>query len=179
MRAPVITSLLAAAWFAGAGCTSAPQRDPPAASHDRACANAAYDPLHMASSKADTKRDPDIESLLNQSADPRLAWVNRQMYWSLRSLDIELRREQRVADCEQPQATQMLEAQSGGGVGAGGGGAAGGVVGAMADRGTAGGGAGSAADGGTGGGGGTGSGASGGTAGGGASAGGIVATTTN
>jgi hypothetical protein len=159
MRAPFITSLLAAAWFAGAGCTSAPQQDPPAASHDRACANAAYDPLHMVSSKADTKRDPDIESLLNQSAEPRLAWVNRQMYLSLRSLDIELRREQRVAECEHPEATQMLEARSGDGAGAGGG-------------------AGSAGDGGAAGGGG-GSSANGGTVGGSASAGGIVATTTN
>jgi hypothetical protein len=168
MRAPFITSLLAAAWFAGVGCNSAPQQDPPAASHDRACANAAYDPLHMVSSKVDTKRDPDIESLLNQSADPRLAWVNRQMYLSLRSLDMELSREQRVAECEHPQSTQVLEARSGGGAGAGEGAgsvAGGGGAGAMANRGAAGGGAGSAADGGA--------------DGGGASAGGIVATTTN
>ena len=109
------------------------------ASHDRACANPAYDPLHMVSSKKDTTRDPDIESLLNQSADPRLAWVNRQMYLSLRSLDVELRREQRVAECEHPQSTQMLEARSGGGTGA----AAG-----AGSAGTTGGGAGSAANGG-------------------------------
>src|SRR3981081_3816470 len=38
MRAPFITSLLATACFAGAGCTSAPQQDPPVASHDHACA---------------------------------------------------------------------------------------------------------------------------------------------
>ncbi|HEX4673885.1 MAG TPA: hypothetical protein VH209_01080 [Steroidobacteraceae bacterium] len=119
MRAPFITSLLATAWFGGAGCTSAPQQDPPVASRERACANAAYDPLHMVSSKPDTMRDPDIESLLNQSADPRLAWVNRQMYLSLRSLDMELHREQRVAECEHPQSTQMLEARSGGGAGVG------------------------------------------------------------
>ena len=120
MRAPFITSLLVATCFVGAGCTSAPQQDPPVASHDRACANAAYDPLHMVSSKTDAARDPDIESLLNQSADPRLAWVNRQMYLSLRSLDNELRREQRVAECEQPQSPQMLEARSGGGAPVGG-----------------------------------------------------------
>ena len=119
MRAPFITSLLATAWFAGAGCTSAPQQDPPVASHDRACANAAHDPLHMVSSKTETTRDPEIESLLNQSADPRLAWVNRQMYLSLRSLDDELRREQRVAECEHPQSAQMLEARSGGAEGSG------------------------------------------------------------
>jgi hypothetical protein len=88
----------------------------------------------MVSSQADTTRDPDIESLLNQSADPRLAWVNRQMYLSLRSLDMELRRERRVAECEHPQVTQMLEARSGG-AGAGGG------AGSAADGGTAGGGA--------------------------------------
>jgi hypothetical protein len=73
----------------------------------------------MVSSKPDTMRDPDIESVLNQSADPRLAWVNRQMYLSLRSLDMELHREQRVAECEHPQSTQMLEARSGGGAGVG------------------------------------------------------------
>ena len=119
MRAPFITSLLATACFVGAGCTSAPQRDPPVASHDRACANAAYDPLHMVSSKPDATRDPDTESLLNQSADPRLASVNRQMYLSLRSLDMELHREQRVAECEHPQSSQILEARSSAGGGAG------------------------------------------------------------
>jgi hypothetical protein len=147
MRAPFITSFLATACFVGAGCTSAPQQDPPVASHDRACANPAYDPLHMVSSKTATMRDPDIEALLNQSADPRLAWVNRQMYLSLRSLDMELRREQRVAECEHPQSSQMLEARSGGGAGTGdgagsvaGSGTAGGATGSAANRGTAGGG---------------------------------------
>ena len=134
MRAPFITSLLATACFAEAGCTSAPQQDPPVASHERACANADYDPLHMVSSKTDTTRDPDIESLLNQSAEPRLARVNRQMYLSLRSLDMELRREQRVAECEHPQSTQMLEARSGGEAGTGDG------AGAVVGGGTAGGG---------------------------------------
>lgn len=73
----------------------------------------------MVSSKPDATRDPDIEPLLNQSADPRLSWVNRQMYLSLRSLDVELRREQRVAECEHPQSSQMLEARSGAGAGTG------------------------------------------------------------
>jgi hypothetical protein len=144
MRAPFITSLLATAWFAGAGCNSAPQQDPPVASQDRGCANAAYDPLHMVSFKADTTRDPDIESLLNQSADPRLAWVNRQMYLSLRSLDMELHREQRVAECEHPQSSQMLEARSdgagagGGALAAGGSAPAGGVVAMTTNSGTGG-----------------------------------------
>jgi hypothetical protein len=175
MRAPFITSLLATAWFAGAGCNSAPQQDPPVASHDRACANAAYDPLHMVSSKPDTTRDPDIESLLNQSADPRLAWVNRQMYLSLRSLDMELRREQRVAECEHPQSTQMLEAQSRGGTGAGDG------AGSFSGGGTADGSTGSAANGGSAGGGGDASAGGGGTLarGGSAPVGGVVAMTTN
>ncbi len=75
------------------------------------CASAGYDPLHMASSQAGASRDPEIESLLNQSADPRLAWVNRQMYLSLRSLDVELRRERRVAECEQQQSSPTLEAR--------------------------------------------------------------------
>ena len=175
MRAPFITSLLATACFAGAGCTSAPQQDPPVASHDRACANPAYDPLHMVSSKTATTRDPDIEALLNQSADPRLAWVNRQMYLSLRSLDVELRREQRVAECEHPQSSQMLEARSGGGAGTGDG------AGSVAGSGTAGGATGSAANRGTAGGGGALAAGGSGTlaGGGGASAGSVVAMTTN
>jgi hypothetical protein len=127
MRAPFITSLLATAWIVGAGCASAPQQqDPPAASRERDCADAGYDPLHIASSKPDTARDPEIESLLNQNADPRLAWVNRQMYLSLRSLDVELRSERRVAECEHPQSSETLEARTDGGAGTTG--AVGGVV---------------------------------------------------
>jgi hypothetical protein len=114
------------------------------ASHARDCANATYDPLHMASSQPAAMRDSDTESLLNQSADPRLAWVNRQMYLSLRSLDIELGREQRVAECERPQASRVFEARAGGA--AAGGGAGLGVSGGAAG-GAAGSGAGSAADG--------------------------------
>lgn len=153
MRAPFITSLFAAICVVGAGCTSAPQQDPPLASHGRDCGNAAYDPLHMVSSKSPATRDPDTESLLSQSADPRLAWVNRQMYLSLRSLDIELRREQRVAECERSQSTQMFEARAGGaaaGDAAGSGAAVGGGTTLVAIGGAAGVAAGSAANGGAG-----------------------------
>ena len=114
MRAPFIPLLLATASVVGSGCASAPpQQEPPVTSSDRDCGNGSYDPLHAVSSKPDTGRDPEIESLLNQSADPRLAWVNRQMYQTLRSLDVELRREQRIAACERPQSSvQALEARS-------------------------------------------------------------------
>jgi hypothetical protein len=75
----------------------------------------------MASSRSDAGNDPQIESILNQRADPRLAWVNRQMYQSLHALDVELRKEQRIAACEQPEAsTPTLEAQTGNGAGASG-----------------------------------------------------------
>jgi hypothetical protein len=124
MRAPLSPLLLAtawvsAAWLAGAGCASAPKEEAPVASRARACSNDASDPLHMASSRPDAKpdRDPQIESILNQQpADPRLAWVNRQMYLALHALDVELRREQRVAACEHPElSSPTLEAQSGNG----------------------------------------------------------------
>ena len=132
MRVPFIPLLISVAWLAGAGCASAPQQDPPITSNDRDCANGAYDPLHMVSSRTDTTHDPEIESLLNQTADPRLARVNRQMYQSLRALDVELRREQRVAACKHPQSSQILEARSNNGVGAGS------TVGSAANEGSAG-----------------------------------------
>jgi hypothetical protein len=139
MRAPLSPLLLAAAWlsaawFAGAGCAGAPKEESQAAAKERACTNDASGPLHMASSRPYVGSDPQIESILNQPADPRLAWVNRQMYQSLHTLDVELRREQRVAACEHPESSApTLEAQSGNGAAAGGGsspglGAAGGAV---------------------------------------------------
>ena len=112
----------------------APKEESQAAAKERACTNDASDPLHMASSRPYAGSDPQIESILNQPADPRLAWVNRQMYLSLHALDIELRREQRVAACEHPESsTPTLEAQSDNGSAASGGsspgiGAAGGAV---------------------------------------------------
>jgi hypothetical protein len=126
MRAPLSPLLLAAAWvsaawFAGAGCAGAPKEESQAAAKERACTNDASDPLHMASSRPYAASDPQIESILNQPADPRLAWVNRQMYQSLHALDVELRREQRVAACEHPESSApTLEAQSSHGAGAGG-----------------------------------------------------------
>ena len=139
MRAPLSSLLLAtawlsAAWLAGAGCAAAPKEESQAAEKERACTNDASDPLHMASSRPYAGGDPQIESILNQPADPRLAWVNRQMYLSLHALDVELRREQRVAACEHPESSApTLEAQSGNGSAAGGSsssgiGAAGGAV---------------------------------------------------
>ena len=131
MRASLSSLFLSAAWLAGAGCASAPKEEQPVASTERACADAGSDPLHMVSSRPDAGRDPQIESILTQSADPRLAWVNRQMYQSLHALDVELRREQRIAACEHPQSSaSTLEAQTNSGTGAGAGvGAAGAVAG--------------------------------------------------
>ena len=86
----------------------------------------------MVSSSPDAGGDPQIESILTQqTADPRLAWINRQMYQSLHALDVELRREQRIAECEHPQSSaSTLEAQTNSGTGAGAGvGAAGAVAG--------------------------------------------------
>ena len=125
MRAPLSPLLLATAWLSAAwlaGCAAAPKEESQVAAKERACANDASDPLHMASSRPDTGRDPQIESILNQPADPRLAWINRQMYQSLHALDVELRREQRVAACEHPESSAPTrEAQSGNGAAASGG----------------------------------------------------------
>ena len=45
--------------------------------------------------------DSDIDSILTQpTSDRRLAEINRRMYQSLRTLDAELRREQRLAACQ-------------------------------------------------------------------------------
>src|ERR1700722_9888723 len=125
MRAPLSPLLLATAWLSAAwlaGCAAAPKEESQVAAKERACANDASDPLHMVSSRPDPGRDPQIESILNQPADPRLAWINRQMYQSLHALDVELRREQRVAACEHPESSApTLEAQSGNGAAASGG----------------------------------------------------------
>lgn len=50
--------------------------------------------------------DPELESLLGQSGEPRLAAVNRSVYLTLRTLDAELRREQKLAGCRNPLALQ-------------------------------------------------------------------------
>jgi hypothetical protein len=137
MRASLSSLLLTAAWLAGAGCASAPKEEQPVASTDRACADAGSDPLHMVSSRPDASRDPQIESILTQPADPRLAWVNRQMYQSLHALDVELRREQRIAECEHPQSSaRTLEAQSNSGAGTGAGAGAAGAAAGTTSAGT-------------------------------------------
>jgi hypothetical protein len=58
--------------------------------------------------------DAAIDSILAQpTSDPRLAQVNRRMYQSLRSLDAQLRREERLAACEQQGfSNTTLEAQA-------------------------------------------------------------------
>lgn len=137
MRAPLISLLISAAGLAAGGCASSPpQEEPPVTSTDRACSGAASDPLHLTTNKTVADRgDPEIESILTQRGDPRLVWVNRYMYQMLHALDVELRREQRVAACERSQSgLQTLEAQAGGsangsaGSGAPGTGASGGAM---------------------------------------------------
>jgi hypothetical protein len=124
MRAPLSPLLLAAAFLAVAGCASAPKELSPIAANEPACENDAADPLHMASSRPDAERDWQIEAIMSQQpADPRLAWINRQMYLTLHALDVELRREQRIAECENPDSSPpTLEAEAENGAGADGGG---------------------------------------------------------
>jgi hypothetical protein len=121
MRAPLRPFLLTAAYLAAAGCASAPKDVLPVAAEEPACENYAADPLHMASSRPDTERDWQIEAIMSQQpADPRLLLVNRQMYLSLHALDVELRREQRIAECGSPESSPpTLEAEAGDGAGPG------------------------------------------------------------
>ena len=115
MRAPVVTFLLAAVVLVDAGCASVmPREQPQAKATDPACESAASDPLHMTSSSAEPKRDFEIESILmQQPSDPRLTDINRHMYQSLHSLDVELRREQGIAACKQLSLdTATLEARA-------------------------------------------------------------------
>jgi hypothetical protein len=121
MRAPLRPFLLAAAFLAAAGCASAPKDVLPVAADEPACENEAADPLHMASSRPDIERDWQIEAIMSQQpADPRLLLVNRRMYLSLHALDVELRREQRIAECESPESSPpTLEAEAGDGAGPG------------------------------------------------------------
>jgi hypothetical protein len=141
MRAPLISLLICAAGLAAGGCASGPpQNDAPVTSADHGCSGDASDPLHLTSNKTAAERgDPEIESILTQRAEPRLIWVNRQMYQSLHALDVELRREQRVAACERSRSgLQTLEAQAGGGSnGSAGAGASGTGTGAATSAGAA------------------------------------------
>jgi hypothetical protein len=116
MRARLNSLLLAITCVAGVGCASQPAQEQPTASVDRACERASGNSLHLtsASSSDAPARDAEIDSILTQSTnDPRLERINRRMYLSLRSLDVELRREQRLAACEQPSMkNSTLEAQA-------------------------------------------------------------------
>jgi hypothetical protein len=55
-----------------------------------------------------------MDSILTQpTSDPRLAQINRRMYQSLRTLEAELRREQRLAACQpHPLDSAVLQAQT-------------------------------------------------------------------
>jgi hypothetical protein len=116
MRARLISLLISTAGLV-AGCASiAPQEDPHVASKAAACSDAAADPLHLTSNKPAVERgDPEIDAILTQRSEPRLMWVNRSMYQTLHALDVELRREQRIAACErQESGVQTLQARSDG-----------------------------------------------------------------
>jgi hypothetical protein len=139
MRAPLSPILLAAACLAAAGCASVPKEVSPVAANEPACENDAADPLHMVSSRPDTERDWQIEAIMSQQpADPRLISVNRQMYQSLHALDVELRREERIAECENPESSPpTLEAEADGAGPDGGGGAGAYPMGGGAESGAA------------------------------------------
>jgi len=105
MRAPLSSLLLASACLAGFGCASKSPEKPAvaSASTQSACANDGSNSLHLTSqlSSLPVEHDAEIESVLaQQTSDGRLAQINRHMYQSLRSLDAELRREERVVACE-------------------------------------------------------------------------------
>jgi hypothetical protein len=102
--------LLIALCLIAAGCAWRPAPDPHTAVRDSICANAASNLPHLISASAAAKLDVDteVESLLTQpTADPRLAPINRRMYLSLRTLDVELRKEQQLAACQQSSSGQL------------------------------------------------------------------------
>lgn len=116
MRAPSTPVLLAiaAAGLAVAGCASQPKEDETSRTVNKpACTDDAANPLHLTTLRKEIPRDPELESLLNQSNDPRLLRINREMYQTLRTLDAELRRQQQMAACERGDSDiQPLQAQS-------------------------------------------------------------------
>jgi hypothetical protein len=108
MCARLTSLLLATVWVAGVGCASKPAEEPSApVAVDQACATSSTVPPA-------NDHDTAIDSILTQpTSDPRLAQINRRMYQSLRTLDAELRREQRLADCQpHPLDSSILQAQT-------------------------------------------------------------------
>jgi len=142
MRAQITISVVVIAALAATGCESLrPKESPQAASTaEEDCINGKPDggPLKVSApgpggldsnpqvqrdprAAAAVKPDPELESLLGQTRERRLESINRTIYLALRSLDEELRREQRVAACRNPFVLDAGQAQSppptGGGVG--------------------------------------------------------------
>lgn len=110
MCARLTSLLLATVCVAGVGCASKPAEEPSAAvAVDQACVTSPAAPQA-------NDHDTAIDSILTQpTSDPRLAQINRRMYLSLRTLDAELRREQRLAACQsQPLDSSVLQAQTNG-----------------------------------------------------------------
>ncbi len=131
----VILIAAACVWAVGTGCAAKkPAEETPIASTDRACTHDPSDPLHMSAGPTDTKGDPEIEKILAQpTSDWRLTQINRWMYQSLHALDVELRREQRLAACEHPvldARSDSAPTSSDGGTAAGGSGLSGSIAGA-------------------------------------------------
>jgi hypothetical protein len=153
MRAPwtPVFLIAAAVGLAVAGCASQPKEDEASRTANKpACTDDAANPLHLTTLRKEVPRDPELESLLNQSNDPRLARINREMYQTLRTLDAELHRRQQVAACERGdsdvhalQVKSTQDAGSGNGVGTTGS-AAGGLAAVSAANSTGAGGSGAA-----------------------------------
>lgn len=108
MRARLTSLLLATAYVVAVGCASKQAEEPSAAvAVEHACAASAIAPQA-------NDHDTDIDSILTQpTSDRRLARINRSMYQTLRALDAELHREQRLAACEpHPLDSAVLQAQA-------------------------------------------------------------------
>ncbi len=107
MRARLTLGLLAATAWVVAGCVAIrPKESPgdPQKAAEEECLNGQPNRINLVSSSP--KPDPELESLLGQSREPRLASVNRSVYLTLRTLDAELRREERLAECRKPVTLQ-------------------------------------------------------------------------
>ena len=76
----------AAVGLAVAGCASQPKEDEASRTVNKpACADDAANPLHLTTLRKEVPRDPELETLLNQSSDPRLLQINREIWAELLS----------------------------------------------------------------------------------------------
>ena len=111
MRSAGVVSWGVAASLLATACAAVRPKETPPEPTGQSCLEPASNPLHLVTQRGTTtpQPDPELESLLGQSSEPRLAALNRRLYLALRELDAEIRRRQALAACKGMQ--QPLQAQ--------------------------------------------------------------------